>query len=338
MLPGVLCLLSGCAGGTEQEEESSVCTRQLFAMDTYMDFTAYGENGGKAVNEAMEEVERLDALLSTGSASSEISRLNSAGSMEVSEDTAFIFKKAMEIYEKTGGFFDFTVYPLMKLWGFPDKNYHVPSEEELEQVLPLVDASKVQFTDKEDGGAAVTLGEGQQVDFGGIAKGYTSSVVMDIFRKNGVRSGLVSLGGNVQALNTKPDGTKWRVGIRDPQGDDSSYLAVVSIDDQAVVTSGGYERFFEENGKKYIHILNPETGYPVENDLASVTVVSGDGTLADALSTSLYIMGKEEAGEYWKAYGEEFEMILLDTDGEFVITEGLQDSFQSENRTVVLEK
>lgn len=330
-------MAAGCAGQTRKEAENSSCTKHLFAMDTYMDFTAYGENGEKAVDEAIKEVKRLDALLSTGSASSEVSELNACGTMEISEDTAAIFRESLEMYERTDGLFDFTIYPLMKLWGFPRQNYHVATDEELERVLPLVDASKVQLKEQDNGTALVTLGEGQEVDFGGIAKGYTSASVMEIFKKNGVSSGIVSLGGNVQVLNKKTDGTDWNVGIRAPQAGESGHIAVVSVDNKAVVTSGGYERFFEENGKTYIHILDPRTGYPAESDLVSVTVISEDGMLADALSTSLYLMGKEEAGRYWKSHDEEFDMVLLGTDGKFFITDGIKDHFQSEIATEILE-
>lgn len=339
-----------------------VCTKQLFAMDTYMDFTAYGENSEKAVDAAIAQVEKLDALLSTGEESSEIFVLNRKGSLEVSADTGAIFFKAQDIYEKTEGLFDYTIYPIMELWGFPSGEYHVASEKELEQVLPLVDASRVEITrmDEMDGadsennaegssaeedlageekkGAFITLGKGQKADFGGIAKGYTAMKVMDIFREYGITSGQVTLGGNVQVLNVKPDGTKWNVGIRDPEGGQSDPIAVVPVDNKAVVTSGGYERYFEENGKTYIHIIDPRTGYPVEGDLLSVSVIAEDGTLADALSTSLYIMGKEGACAYWKEHKEEFDMVLITDEKELYVTEGIADGFRSEKDYTVVKR
>ena len=140
----------------------------------------------------------------------------------------------------------------------------------------------------------VKLGKNMKIDLGGIAKGYTSSRVMQIFKDCGVTSGLVSLGGNVQALGTKTDGTDWQIAIENPDKS-SDYIGVVSVKDKAVITSGGYERYFEKNGKTYHHILDPKTGYPAESGLKSVTIVSDNGTLADALSTSLFVMGKEDA-------------------------------------------
>lgn len=328
VLTGLICLGVWSYNRTMQERS---CTRELFAMDTVMSFTAYGKNCEKAVEAAVQEVQRLDALLSTGDASSEISGLNRTGGGEISEDTAELFKRGMDIYEKTDGLFDFTIYPLMELWGFPSKEYHVPTKEELKGVLPLVDASKVSFTEDE-----AHLGEGQQVDFGGIAKGYTSARVMEIYQEYGVSSGIVSLGGNVQVYGEKPDGSLWRIGIRDPEGGPEDMVAVLEAEDCAVVTSGGYERYFEEDGNTYIHILNPKTGYPAEGDLVSVTVVSEDGTLADALSTSLYIMGMEDAVSYWKRYRDDFEMILITKNGVIYATEGISGQIQSRREIQII--
>ena len=301
------------------------CTKQFFAMDTFMSFTAYGKDSEAAVNAAVLEVQRLDALLSAGSVSSEISALNASGSKELSEDTMRILERAQRIYQDTGGFFVVTIYPLMKLWGFPTREYHVPDEEELSEILPLVDASKLQHDQ-----TTFILGEGQQVDLGGIAKGYASSQVMDIFHSYEIESGMVSLGGNVQVIGRRPDGNRWQVGIQDPKSVRGEVLAVLETEDRAVITSGGYERYFEEDGKTYIHIIDPRTGYPADSDLESVTVVSSDGMLADALSTALYIMGYDGAVDYWKAHKEEFDMILITDSGAICVTEGIQEGIRSD--------
>lgn len=271
--------------------------------DTVMSFTAYGERGEEAVEAAVQEVERLDALLSTGIAESEVSRINASGEGDLSEDTEKILSEGLAIWKQTGGLFDVTIYPLMQLWGFPTGNYHVPTKEELKQTMSLVDSSKVILD-----GNHVTLGEKQKMDLGGIAKGYTSNRIMEIFQEYGVTSAMVSLGGNVQTLGKKPDGTDWQVGIQNPDNVQGDLLGAVAVQDQAVVTSGGYERYFEENGQTYIHILDPRTGCPAESGLASVTIVSSNGMLADALSTSLYIMGLDEAEAYWRIYADEFDM------------------------------
>ena len=152
---------------------------------------------------------------------------------------------------------------------------------------------------------------------------------MDVFRENGVKSALVSLGGNVQALGSKPDGSKWRVAIQNPDKE-GPYSGILDIEDQAVITSGGYERYFEENGIVYHHILDPETGWPADQGLVSVTVVSSDGTYADGLSTSLFVMGEEKAEAFWREHSDLFQMVLLTDGGELLATDGLKGSFQSD--------
>lgn len=315
----------------DESETADPYSEEIFAMDTVMTITAYGKGRKEAVTAAKKEVQRLDALLSTEKETSEISSLNASGTAEVSEDVAALITRAQEFYQKTDGLFDCTVYPVMELWGFPTQEYHVPSEQELQEALALVDGSKAEIHEK-----TVTLGENQKIDLGGIAKGYTSDRLMQIFKENGVESAIVSLGGNVQVLNKKTDGTFWRVGIQDPADDQGEILGVVETADQAVITSGGYERYFEENGKTYIHIVDPKTGCPVENELDSVTVISPDGTLADALSTALFIMGIEEASAYWRRSEDPFEVIFVKKDGSVSVTEGLSDSFRTDRELEVI--
>ena len=327
-----------------KEDGGTACTRQPFAMDTVMSFTAYGPKAEEAVDAAMKEIERLDALLSTGNESSEISQLNAAGSFLISEDTLKLLEEAESIRQSTGGLFDVTVYPLMQLWGFPTGDYRVPTQEEISNTLLLVDAAQIQIE-----GAQVTLGSGQQVDLGGIAKGYASDRVMELYREYGVTSGMVSLGGNIETLGTKPDGTDWKIGIRNPEiaaasdigSGTEDVLLALEVENRAVITSGGYERYFEENGETYIHILDPRTGYPADSGLLSVTVVSEKGMLADALSTSLYIMGEADAAEYWRIHGNDegnsFELVLVDTSGKVYATEGLRDKIEMRNAAQRLE-
>lgn len=324
-------LAAGCVLKYSRQSHAREYSKQFFAMDTVMSFTAYGERGEEAVEAAVQEVERLDALLSTGIAESEVSRINASGEGDLSEDTEKILSEGLAIWKQTGGLFDVTIYPLMQLWGFPTGNYHVPTEEELKQTMSLVDSSEVILD-----GNHVTLGEKQKMDLGGIAKGYTSNRIMEIFQEYGVTSAMVSLGGNVQTLGKKPDGTDWQVGIQNPDNVQGDLLGAVAVQDQAVITSGGYERYFEENGQTYIHILDPRTGCPAESGLASVTIVSSNGMLADALSTSLYIMGLDEAEAYWRIYADEFDMILMTDDGTVYVTEGIRDRFRTKGKMEVL--
>ncbi len=317
-------LLAGCAKEDREKNESS--SIYLTSMDTVMQLTAYGAAREEALQKAQAEIERLDDLLSIGKADSDVSRLNKNGSGDLSPDTAFLLAQALQLYSDTRGLFDVTVYPVVRLWGFYDKNYHVPTDSELSAAMALMGADRIFLA--YDTGHAV-LGQGQSIDLGGIGKGYTSQRVTDILKETGVESAMVSLGGNVQCLGTKPDGSQWNIGIRDPFGD--SLYCAVSIADKAVITSGGYERYFVRDGKTYLHILDPRTGYPAESGLSSVSIISSDGTLGDGLSTALYIMGLEEAANYWRSHRDEFDAVFITEDGTLYATEGLQGSIRSEH-------
>lgn len=307
-------------------------SRSFAAMDTVMSLTAYGENADAALDEAVAEVNRLDRLFSTGRADSEVSRLNAAGRLTVSEDTAQLLERAVALYEDTGGLFDPTVYPLVELWGFPTKEYRVPTESEIQELLPLVDGGAVSLAGNE-----AALAPGQAIDLGGIAKGYASARLAEIFAQHHVTSALIDLGHNIQAVGARPDGTPWRVAVQDPVGDGGDWAAVVEVTDEAVVTSGGYERFFEENGETYIHIIDPRTGKPAASDLLSVTIVSPDGALADGLSTALYIMGSQDAAQWWAGHSQDFQMVLVKSDHTLIATPGLRDRLETSLEVRFLE-
>lgn len=330
-------------GDTETESEASgeaadketEASKDLFAMDTYMTLTAYGEHAQEAVDKAAERVEALDALLSTGNENSEIYQLNQNGEATLSEEGGYLVERALGLYKKTEGAFDIAIYPVMQAWGFPTQDYHVPDDDTLKEKLALADASKVNYN--KDTRKIFFDQDGMEIDLGGIAKGYTSSQIMQIYQDCGVTSGLVNLGGNVQALGCKTDGSKWRVAIQSPD-DTEEYLGILEIEDQAVITSGGYERYFEEDGVTYHHIIDPATGYPADSGLISVTIVSDDGTLADGLSTSLFIMGEEKAAQFWRENSDEFEAIMETSDGKLYVTEGIADSLTTDMDVTVIEK
>lgn len=319
----------------EKAEFNEEASKDIFAMDTYMTVTAYGAKAQEAVDEAEAEIQRLDELLSTGKKESEIAQLNQNKSATLSEDAGYLVERALELNKETDGAFDIAIYPVMEAWGFPTQNYQVPTADTLESLLKLADASQIIY---DENSRKISFGrEGMKIDLGGIAKGYTSSRIMDIYKENNISSGLVNLGGNVQALGTKPDGSKWRVAVQSPD-DTEDYLGILSVEDKAVITSGGYERYFEQDGKTYHHIIDPKTGYPAENGLTSVTVVSEDGTLADGLSTSLFIMGKDKAIEFWRAHSDEFDIIMMTDEGKLYVTEGIQNDFSTEMEMEIIEK
>lgn len=325
-------LLCGCGNGNmvksqkKTQNNEQKYTSELFAMDTYMEITAYGDNAKEAVAKASARINELDGMLSTGNSDSEVSKLNSEKELKLSEDVGNIMERSLEISESTGGVFNPAIYPIMQLWGFDTKNYKVPNKKELESTLKNINESKIKYDSKT---RVAKLDKKMKIDFGGIAKGYTSSEVMKVFKNNGIKSGLVSLGGNVQALGAKPDGSKWKVAVQNPDSDES-YIGVLEIVGKAVITSGGYERYFEKDGKTYHHIINPATGYPADSGLKSVTIISSDGTLADGLSTSLFIMGIDKAKEYWRANSDKFDAILLTNDNKQYVTEGIYSDYSTD--------
>ena len=319
----LLCVivLTSCQKSAENKKVS----KDIFAMDTYMTVTAYGEYADSAVDKAVEKINRLEKVLSAERKESDIYKLNMTGVETLSKDAKDIVSEALDINRETKGAFDISIYPLMVKWGFTTQKYNVPSESDIFKLLKNVDSTKIKFDEKN---GKIELSQNMKIDLGGIAKGYTSSCVMQIFKECGVTSGLVSLGGNVQVLGSKTDGTNWQIAIENPDKS-KDYIGVVSVKNKAVITSGGYERYFEKNGKTYHHILNPKTGYPAESGLKSVTIVSSNGTLADALSTALFVMGKDKAIDYWREHKNEFDAVFVEDDESITITGGLKKIFKS---------
>lgn len=323
-------VLSSCANKENTVKgQPDQSTQEIFAMDTYMSLTAYGSNSEEAVNKAVQEINRLDAMFSVGNADSDVTKINENGSGEVSEETAFIMNRAMQVSEKTNGAFDITVYPLMELWGFTTKNYRVPESSEIAEALKGVSYTNVSVNWQQ-----VALTGGSSIDLGGIAKGYTSSRVIQIMKDCGIEHAIVNLGGNVQVLGTKTDGSDWRVAIQNPASE-NSYLGILSTADKAVITSGGYERYFEQDGQVYHHIIDTQTGYPSDSGLTSVTIVHSDGTTADALSTALFAMGLNGAKELYRSGDIDFDMILFDGSTVYV-SEGIASGFSTDmNKEII---
>ena len=325
-----LALLAGCAPAGETGDSLS-----FLAMDTAMELTVYRrEDGEELLARAREEIQALEKLLSVTDEDSQISALNRGKRVELAPEAAQLLREALALCADTGGALDITIYPVVRAWGFTTGSHQVPSQQELSALLERVDYTQVVLQ-----GDTLTLPEGVELDLGGVAKGYASDRVADLLREAGADCALLDLGGSIQALGSSPDGDPWRVGIRDPQGADASDdLAVVEAADQAVVTSGMYERYFEQDGVRYGHIIDPSTGRPVDNGLASVTIVSPSATLADALSTALFVLGKDGAAEFWRGRTD-FEFVLVGQDGSITISQGLEGRFSlgGEQGSVSLE-
>lgn len=323
-----VCGLTGC-GGTRDPDEAQESI-QVIAMDTAMVLTAYSKESTRAVYDAEEEVRRLDALLSRTSGSSEVSMLNGAGGemVPVGAEICTLIQTAGDFTEATGGAFDITIAPVVSAWGFTTDSYQVPDREALQTLLESVGMEHVHLS-----GGSARLDPGTMIDLGGIAKGYTADRVAEIFQEHAVPRGKVELGGNILVIGDKPDGTAWRVGVQDPKHPDEAdgLVCVLNLTDAFAVTSGSYQRYFEQDGKRYHHIIDPATGCPADSGLTSVTVVAdsarGNGTMCDALSTALFVMGEDKALDFWRSGVYDFQLVLVTEDGRVVVTEGLKDGF-----------
>ena len=318
MLLGLLC---GCA--------PQKASTEFFAMDTVMQLTAYGANAGKALPACEEEIAKLDAKLSAQNEESSLARLNGGEACEDAE-VLEVLADAIAIARRTNGAYDPTVYPLMQLWGFGTDDAHVPQQEDIDAAL-----TRVGYEALSDVQAPYSLPDGMSVDLGGIGKGFAAKQARNILVSSGIESAVLSLGGNVTLVGAKPDGSDWTVGLQNPSLD--GLFGYVSAKDVSVVTSGGYQRYFEENGERYWHILDAKTGWPAKTGLASVTIVSENDVLADGLSTALFVMGLEKAEEFWRESGD-FEAVFLLESGEIFVTEGLKDSFRSERGFEVIAR
>jgi len=312
----LLLALSGCGSRAEPAEHS------FFALDTYITMQADGPAAQTALEAVEEQVKAWEQQWSVTSPGSEIYAINHGGgeAVIVSADTAQLIDFALEQSRQTGGALDPTIYPVLTAWGFTTGSYQVPTQTELEELLSFVDYRNVHLQ-----GSTVTIPDGAQIDLGSVAKGFIGDESADLLRERGITSALINLGGNVQTVGAKLDGSPWRIGVRNPFA--GGNLGVLEIVNMAVVTSGGYERYFTDDaGNAYWHILDPQTGRPAKSGLASVTVIAPEGKRCDALSTALFVMGLEQAAEYWQSCGD-FEMLLVLEDGGIWITEGLEKSF-----------
>lgn len=323
VISAFLCLtLCGC--GKREYTDS------LFAMDTVMDLKIYSENDA-AISKAEAEIKRIDSLLDRGNPDSEIYKINTKKTAAVSDETADLIQTAIDISEKTNGAFDITTAPVSDLWGFYGGYFRVPSDSEIDSALKGVGYEKIQLNTN-----TVFVPGNTSIDLGGIGKGYASDRASDILKENGVTSAILSLGGNVYALGKRSDGSDWTVGITDP-GNKPQILGTITVSDKAVVTSGGYQRYFEQDGKTYHHIIDPKTGKSAQSGLSSVTVISQGGALADGLSTALFVMGLDKGIDLWRK-SNNFDAVFVDNDGRVYVTDGIRNAFKSEREYILEQK
>lgn len=320
----MMCMLMLGIGGCswKQIQDMAEHSESFFAMDTYMTFTAYGTDAEPAILAAEDKIRELEELWSVTDKNSDVYAVNHSSGQTVTVDwkTAELLSYALDMAEETNGALEPTIYPVLTAWGFTTGENRVPAETELAELLEKVGYDKVELNNDQ-----IQMEPGGMIDLGAVGKGYAGDEAAQILRERGITAALLDIGGNIQAIGTKPDGSDWRVGLKDPFS--GGVLGIIQVSDVAVVTSGNYERFFTgEDGKVYGHIIDPATGHPVENGIASVSVIASEGKLCDALSTALFVMGLENAQDYWRQR-RNFEMILIMEDGDIYLTEGIRDSF-----------
>lgn len=317
MISVLAIMLCGC-----QKKEDKKISKQGFYFDTIIQITLYGTDDEQYINDCFDIADKYEKMLSNTIEDSEISRINEAAGKEavsVSDETVSLIQKGIEYGKLSGGKFDITIGKLSDLWNFSEiaENLQsddneadssvIPSDDQIREYLEHVDYNKIKI-DKN----SVMIADAQtQIDLGGIAKGYIADKMKEYLKSKKITSGIINLGGNVLTIGKKSDGNNYTVGIQKPFDKSGASIATIKIDDKSVVTSGIYERYYKVDGKIYHHILDTQTGYPVDNDLYSVTIVSDSSCDGDALSTTCFALGKDKAEELIKSM-DGVEAIFVD--------------------------
>lgn len=318
------------------EKGLSSYTDEMFALDTIIRFTLYDEDIDlckETVKKCKDEIIRLENLLSATKEGSDIYALNNAfgDTVVVSSETSQLLEQSKEISKSVDSAFDISVKPLVSLWGFDTKEYKVPSQKEIENTLSCVGYEKIHID-----GVNVTVDENTAVDLGGIAKGYIADSVRRIVDEGSVYSGIISLGGMIITVGKSSSYEKdcFTVGVEHPS-ENESYFFTFEMTQPFVSTTGGYQRFFEKDSKRYHHILDTKTGYPAESDISSVSVIGESASYCDALSTAFFVMGVEKTTQYLSEKGSDYQVIILSDD---MKTLYLSKSFKDESIKHKLEK
>ncbi|MDG5857146.1 FAD:protein FMN transferase [Clostridium beijerinckii] len=291
----ILCILifSGCSKNQE------IITKTALKMDTVFQLKAYGPKANEAIEESLSRLDEIEQMASVTIDSSDISKINQAAGKEyvqVHPEIIKMVETAVKYSKLSNGVFDITVGPLVNLWGIGTDNERIPTDEEIKSKLPLVGYNDISIN--EENSSIKLLKEGMAIDLGGIAKGFAADEVLKIYKNYDIKGGIISLGGSsIYTVGKKPDGTPWNVGVKHPRKDsDQDYVGIINLSEQALSTSGDYERYFIKDGKRYHHILNPSTGYPTDNGVMSVTIVvdssiPDSNMLADILTKTVFIAG-----------------------------------------------
>ncbi len=316
-------ILTAC---TPKSTEPVIVEQDDFVLGTVGKIRVYAENdkaGNAAIEKAYARIVAIENTMSTAIEGSDVYHINkNAGeaAVEVKDDTLSVIKKAIDYKELTNDVFNIAIGRLIELWGIGKDWQKVPTEEEILDAKNHVDITQVEIK----GNNVMLRDPDMLIDLGGIAKGYAVDEAARVLRENGITSAFVNMGGDVYALGSKPDGTPWNVGIQDPEVGSSGIIAKVGLSDESIVTSGDYERYFIENGVRYHHIIDPETGAPTRNELVSVTILSKKSVDGDVLSTAVFIMGLEEGIRFIEGM-EGIEAVLVTKDKKMYATSGAMD-------------
>ncbi len=333
-LLSALFLISSCFTA-----EKKLYKESRVAMHTIVSITVscHSEEKAKnAIDAAFKELDRLEGLLNYFAADSEVSLINrNAGikPVNVSKETLEIIEKALYVSKKTDGGFDITMGPIIALWDF--YNRIIPEDKAIKEALKLVGYENV-IVNREKSTVFIRK-KGIRINLGGIIKGYAANRTAEVLKDNNIKSGIVAVAGDIKAFGMRPDGELWNVGIRNPRPADAKNLefaidkmiATVGLSDLAISTSGDYYRFFEKDGKRYHHLLDPKTGHPAHGS-QSVTVITEDGAFADGFATGIFILGPQKGMEVLNKLG--FDGVIVDEDGNILITEGIKDRIHLKER------
>ncbi len=324
---GMLLTCSGCGEAVEKQDT-------LSAMGTMITLTAYGKKADAGIAAAKSVIASTEAAVDPKLESSYTYQLNNAfgQAVVVSGQVADMVSLAQTINKQGSGALDLSIYPLVKLWGFENHKYYVPSDDEISRALKYLCMKDTIVTSFPSTNTyTVTIPWGCELTFASMARGCASDYAIEAMRQAGVESAIISMESNVQTLGVKPDGTNWNIAVKDPNFP-ANYLGVLNVGETAVSTTVNYtETFTDINGTTYHHLINPTSGYPTTNALRSVTVICQDGTKADALSTAMFVLGQSRALSYWRNYGKDFDLVLVNNQGDVICTAGLIEHFTLTN-------
>lgn len=329
MLLLCLCfLLTGCQSAVVKETPVS---RTQFVLGTVVTIDLYDKGTEAILDKAFDRLLELENLMSANLEASEIGKVNSHAGKEavvVSDDTFTVIKQGLYYGDLSQGAFDISMEPVVHLWNIGTDQAKVPDMSVLEDVMKCVDYKEVVLD--EEAQSVFLPQEGMGLDLGGIAKGYAADEIVKLLEAEGVTKAMLNLGGNVYAMGTKASNSQWKIGIQNPFDSRNAYFGVVAIANKSVVTSGPYERYFEENGKRYHHIFDVETGMPVDNNLASISVIADVSMDGDALSTTLYALGIDRGMPLVESL-DGVECIFVTEDKAVTISSGLEAIFSLED-------